>query len=96
MARRLEKHVSAASVVPSRHSGRDGGTDGGDGNLTKQTQHVDSSTTRVTSFQYDWRNRQTAVDGEVDLYERRYHDNLARVIKTERYDTKGRKGVRSQ
>ncbi|OAI41010.1 hypothetical protein AYO40_00590 [Planctomycetaceae bacterium SCGC AG-212-D15] len=60
---------------------------GGDNNLTQQTQYVDGSTTRVTSFLYDWRDRQTDVDGEVDFYARTYYDNLDRVIKNERYNT---------
>ena len=48
----------------------DSGSDGGDGNLTKETKHVDGSTTRVTTFAYDWRNRHTDTDGEIDLYEK--------------------------
>ena len=65
----------------------DNGTAGEDGNLTKQTQHVNASTTRVTVFAYDWRNRQTETDGEEDFFEKRYYDNLGRVVQTERYDT---------
>jgi rfaE bifunctional protein nucleotidyltransferase chain/domain len=60
---------------------------GGDGNLTKQTQHVDASTARVTSFTFDWRNRRTDTDGEIDFYEKVTYDNLGRVTKIERYDT---------
>ncbi|MFN5626819.1 MAG: RHS repeat-associated core domain-containing protein, partial [Planctomyces sp.] len=41
----------------------DGGTAGGDGNVTSQTQYVDGSTTRVTAFGYDFRSRQTTIDG---------------------------------
>jgi hypothetical protein len=53
----------------------DVGSGGADGNLTSQTVPVDNSTSdnRVTSFQYDWRNRQT-------LY-----DNRGRVYQTVRY-----------
>ena len=65
----------------------DNDADGGDGNLTKQTQYVDGTETRVTSFSYDWRNRRTASDGEIDFYQKQYYDNLDRVTKTERYDT---------
>jgi GT2 family glycosyltransferase len=65
----------------------DDGQDGGDGNLTQQTQYVDGSTTRVTAFTSDWRNRQTDIDGELDFYQRTYYDNLDQVVKTERYDT---------
>jgi len=65
----------------------DSGNDGGDSNLPKQTQHVDASTTRVTTFTFDWRNRRTDTDGEIDFYEKTCLDNLDRVTKTERYDT---------
>jgi RHS repeat-associated protein len=65
----------------------DGGADGGDGNLTEQTQRVDGSTARVTAFAYDWRDRQVDVDGEVDFFQRSHYDNLDRVVKVERYDT---------
>jgi len=65
----------------------DGGADGGDNNLTSLTQHVDGSTTRVTTYAYDWRNRQTSTDGPEDFYEKRYYDNLNRTTKVERYDT---------
>jgi len=65
----------------------DSGNDGGDGNLTKQNQHVDASTTRETTYTYDWRNRRTDTDREIDFYEKLYYDNQDRVTKTERYDT---------
>ncbi|MEJ7594318.1 MAG: hypothetical protein WKF77_22505 [Planctomycetaceae bacterium] len=65
----------------------DGGTAGGDGNVTTQTQYVDASTTRVTTLGYDFRSRQTTTDGEIDYYEKRTYDNLNRVIKVERFNT---------
>lgn len=65
----------------------DGGSAGGDGNLTDETQYVDGSTTRATHFDSDWRNRRVNTDGEVDFYEKRYYDNLDRLTKVERYDT---------
>ncbi len=65
----------------------DGGTDGGDGNLTAVTQHVDATTTRVTVMAYDFRNRNVTTDGEVDYFQKLYYDNLNRIVKTERYDT---------
>ncbi len=65
----------------------DGGTAGGDGNVTSQTQYVDVSTTRVTTFGYDFRSRQTTTDGEIDYYEKKTYDNLNRVIKVERFNT---------
>jgi hypothetical protein len=65
----------------------DDGQDGGNGNLTEQTQHVNDSTTRVTSFVYDFRNRRVGTDGEEDFYQKSYFDNLDRMFKSERYDT---------
>jgi hypothetical protein len=65
----------------------DGGVAGGDNLLTSVTQHVDGSTTRVTSFGYDWRNRRIESDGEVDFFEQTFYDNLDRVIQVDRRDT---------
>ena len=65
----------------------DGGSAGGDGNLTQLTQYVDGSTTRVTSYAYDFRDRQTVVDGEIDFYQVNTIDNLGRVTQVDRYDT---------
>ncbi len=65
----------------------DGGSAGGDNNLTQQTRYVDSGTSRVTTFLYDWRDRRTDTDGEVDFYEKVYYDNLDRTVRTERYNT---------
>lgn len=65
----------------------DGGVAGLDGNLTEQTQHVDSSTSRVTGYGYDWRNRQTVVDGEIDFYQTSTFDNLNRLTRVDRYNT---------
>ncbi|ADG66878.1 AmoP [Planctopirus limnophila DSM 3776] len=65
----------------------DGGTDGGDGNLTEVTQHVDASTIRVTSYGYDWRNRQVTTDGEIDYFAKKTYDNLDQVTLQQQYDT---------
>ena len=65
----------------------DGGSAGGDGNLTEQTQFVDGSDNRVTTFVYDFRNRRTVVDGEINFFQKSYFDNLNRVTKSERYNT---------
>ena len=65
----------------------DDGQAGGDGNLTQVTQHIDALTTRVTSYLYDWRDRRTATDGEIDLYETVCYDNLNRVLRSDRRDT---------
>ncbi|NNJ26204.1 hypothetical protein LzC2_22850 [Planctomycetes bacterium LzC2] len=62
----------------------DDGLDGGDGNLTRVTAFVDDATTRVTRYEYDWRNRQVAMLGEEDSYSSVEYDNLGRTILTER------------
>jgi RHS repeat-associated protein len=67
----------------------DGGNDKGDGNLTQMTLHENASVNRVTGYGYDWRNRRTSVDGEIDFYEAYDHDNLDRVVKVERRNTTG-------
>jgi YD repeat-containing protein len=59
----------------------------GDGNLAQVTQYVDGSTSRVTTFLYDWRDRLTDVDGEVDFYGKVAYDNLDRVTRRDRYNT---------
>ena len=67
----------------------DDGNAGGDSNPTQTTAYVDASGTndRVTNYLFDFRNRQTDTDGEIDYYAKQYFDNLDRVDKTERYDT---------
>jgi len=65
----------------------DAGLGGGNGNLTRQIQHVDALVTRETEYTYDFRNRRVTSVGEIDYFEKQYYDNLNRVFKTERYDT---------
>jgi len=62
----------------------DGNTAGGDGNLTRQVQHVDATTTRTTNYGYDFRNRRTSTDGEIDFYEAVVYDNLDRAVQVDR------------
>lgn len=61
--------------------------DKGDGNLTKLTQWVDSSTTRVVLYDYDFRNRLINTDGEINYYQTTTYDNQDRVVEVNRYDT---------
>lgn len=63
----------------------DGGAAGGDGNLTQQTQFVDASgaNDRVTDFGYDWRDRRTSVDGELEFFLELTYDNLDRVVQVD-------------
>ncbi|MEX2119699.1 MAG: hypothetical protein WD847_08900 [Pirellulales bacterium] len=81
--------TSDANLVAVAEYEYDSGADGGDGNLTKETQHVDgnSANDRVTVHAHDWRNRRTSTDGEIDFYQKSYFDNFGRVVKSERYDT---------
>ena len=65
----------------------DGGTSGGDNNLTKQTVYATASDIRITTFTYDWRNRNIDTDGEIDYFQRLYYDNWNHITKTERYNT---------
>jgi RHS repeat-associated protein len=65
----------------------DGGSAGGDGNLTQTTQYASATDTLVTTYGYDFRNRKTYTDGEIDFYEAYIYDNVSRLIQTQRYDT---------
>lgn len=65
----------------------DGNVSGGDGNRTKLTHWEDASNTRVTTYGYDYRNRQTSQDGEIDFYEAYTYDNLDRLTQTDRKNT---------
>ena len=57
-----------------------------DGNLTRVRQYTDGSSYRETNYVYDFRDRQTGTDGELDYYELRAYDNQDRVTKVERRD----------
>jgi len=67
----------------------DGGADGGDGNLTLQTLPADanSANDRVTTFAYDWRNRQVSIQGPLDFYQANTFDTLDRLTQVDRHDT---------
>jgi RHS repeat-associated protein len=67
----------------------DNGLAGGDGNATQETKYVDATGTndRVTTILYDFRDRRTDTDGEINFYARQYFDNLDRVYQNDRYDT---------
>ena len=76
----------------------DGGSDGGDGNLTQATRYVDSSTTRVVRHGYTHRNnlRWTLVSegsGGRQTYTYNYYDNLDRITQTESYHDVDADGV---
>ncbi len=67
----------------------DGGSSGGDGNLTEKTAFVDATgeNDRVTSYIYDFRDRQIGIDGELEFYQVTVYDNLDRVIQVDRRNT---------
>ena len=67
----------------------DGAADEGDGLLTLKRLKVDgnSSNDWVTTYGYDFRGRQTSIDGEVDLYQQADYDNLDRVVERRSGDT---------
>src|SRR5690606_11166608 len=44
------------------------------------------STTRVTDFDYDCRNRQTVTEGEEDYCVPNEYDNLNRIVQVNQYD----------
>jgi len=69
----------------------DDGLGGGMSNVTTQTAYVDSSgaNDRVTTYLYDFRNRQTAVDGEETFYQIYTYDNLNRQTRFDSHDTTG-------
>jgi len=52
------------------------------------TQYVQDSSfyDRVTTYHYDFRNRLTAVQGELNFYERRTYDNLDRLVQVNRFN----------
>ncbi len=75
------------NMVVLRKQEYDANGDKKNGNLTKTTLYENASTTRVTTYLYDWRDQRTDLDGEVDLYEKYTYDNLDRLTLTERRNT---------
>ena len=70
----------------------DGGTDGGDGNLTQEMQPVDSTSAndRITTYAYDFRDRRdttTQTDGTTLWITKLTYNNLDRVTASVRYHT---------
>ncbi len=73
-------------------SGGCGSCDGGNGNLTQSTLHVDGDADhdRATDHTYDWRNRRTTTqttDGTTVYITKNTHDNLDRATQVDRYHT---------
>ncbi len=57
--------------------------------VTQQTDYVDATglNDRVTTFLYDFRDRQTDKDGEINFYAKQYFDNLDRIYHNDRYNS---------
>ena len=66
----------------------DNNSDGGDGNLTTQTDYVTSTVTRTTALGYDWRDRQVSTmtyDGTYYTYVYTTYDNLDQAVMSQTY-----------
>ncbi|WP_041401417.1 RHS repeat domain-containing protein [Planctopirus limnophila] len=50
------------------------------------TQHVDSSTTRETTYSYDYRGRRLVTQGEENFCQKETYDFRGQLIRSERYD----------
>src|SRR4029453_12929554 len=55
--------------------------------ITSYEYDNNSSNDPVATYGYDWRNRRTSVDGEIDLYITNEYDNLDRVTVVKRWNT---------
>ncbi|MBK9140562.1 MAG: hypothetical protein IPM17_17710 [Verrucomicrobia bacterium] len=62
----------------------DAGAAAKNGNLTQVTRWENASTTRVSNYGYDFRNRRTSLTGEVNTKEVYTYDNLDRVTQVDR------------
>ena len=69
----------------------DGGSAGGDGNLTQQTHYVSATSgdTRVTGFGYDFRDRRISMTDAIARYFLYTLDNLNRQTQTQGYSASG-------
>jgi YD repeat-containing protein len=69
----------------------DSGDDGGDGNLTQQTQYLSATSgdTRITNFGYDFRDRRTSMTDAIGRYTVYLYDNLGRSYEIDGYNVSG-------
>lgn len=81
--------LSANNMVLITENQYDGGVDGGDGNLTQQTQYTSSTGTRVAQYGYDFRDRKTSMTDALGGYTVYTYDNLDRLTETQRYASSG-------
>ncbi|RLS59611.1 MAG: hypothetical protein DWH91_00030 [Planctomycetota bacterium] len=75
------------NMVPVSENQYDNNLPGGDSNLTQVKQWVNASVARTTSGGYDWRDRLTSVDGEIDYFAQGFYDNLNRLTRVDRRNT---------
>jgi hypothetical protein len=80
---------SPNNMVKVTENQYDGGSAGGDGNLTQVTQYVSATPgdTRITNFGYDFRDRQTSMTDATNRYTVYTYDNLSRQIEVQSYAT---------
>ena len=69
----------------------DNGSPGGDGNLTQLTQFVDATGTNdvVTTYTYDWRDRQVTAAGALNFFQEAAYDNLNHITEIDSYNGSG-------
>ena len=75
------------NMVPVSENQYDNNLPGGDSNLTQVKQWVNASVSRTTNGGYDWRDRLTSVDGEIDYFAQGFYDNLNRLTRVDRRNT---------
>ncbi|GEM_PF-1420690 len=85
--------AGSSNLVKVRALEWDGGSAGGDGNLTKHTNLTSASDTRVTDHTYNWRDRRETTTADMgsaaDIFLKFNYDNLSRVTLRERRVTNG-------
>jgi YD repeat-containing protein len=81
--------VAGNNMVQVTANQYDGGSAGGDGNFTQQTQYVSATSgdTRVTAFGYDFRDRRTSMTDATSRYTAYTYDNLDRQTQVQSYAT---------
>jgi len=75
------------NMVPVDARIYDYGSSGGNGNLTQQMLYIDNQGSRATNLDYDFRNRMTTMDGEINFCKVTAYDNLDRIIDISQYNT---------
>ena len=79
-------NTGGTNLVKLSQNTYDNGSAGGPSHLTKVEHWVDGNTTRATSYQYDFRGRQTLVSGEESQCSQYVYDNLNQLTETTQHD----------